>query len=82
MYLLKRVKKVTAIIKDKKVISVVFKSSHNLFAYSGFEVAPRPPTPPKELDDEDVKPTTIDLGQTAGRLCKFFYSSVYLYFLD
>lgn len=35
---------------------------------SGFEVAPRPPTPPKELDDEDVKPTTIDLGQTAGRL--------------
>ncbi|VBB31770.1 unnamed protein product [Acanthocheilonema viteae] len=35
---------------------------------SGFEVSPRPPTPPKELDDEDVKPTTIDLGQTAGRL--------------
>uniref|UniRef100_A0A1I8EQI5 Uncharacterized protein n=1 Tax=Wuchereria bancrofti TaxID=6293 RepID=A0A1I8EQI5_WUCBA len=32
---------------------------------SGFEVSPRPPTPPKELDDEDVKPTTIDLGQTA-----------------
>ncbi|VDK72204.1 unnamed protein product [Litomosoides sigmodontis] len=31
---------------------------------SGFEVSPRPPTPPKELDDEDVKPTTIDLGQT------------------
>ncbi|VDK80440.1 unnamed protein product [Onchocerca ochengi] len=31
---------------------------------SGFEVAPRPPTPPKALDDEDVKPTTIDLGQT------------------
>ncbi|MCP9264436.1 Reticulon-like protein [Dirofilaria immitis] len=30
----------------------------------GFEVSPRPPTPPKELDDEDVKPTTIDLGQT------------------
>ncbi|EJD76670.1 hypothetical protein, variant [Loa loa] len=34
---------------------------------SGFEVSPRPPTPPKELDDEDVKPTTIDLGQTTGR---------------
>ncbi|VDK20345.1 unnamed protein product [Anisakis simplex] len=25
-------------------------------------IAPRPPTPPKELDDEDVKPTTIDVG--------------------
>lgn len=23
---------------------------------------PRPPTPPKELDDEDVKPTSIDVG--------------------
>ncbi|VDP17050.1 unnamed protein product [Onchocerca flexuosa] len=34
---------------------------------SGFEVSPRPPTPPKALDDEDVKPTTIDLGQTGGR---------------
>uniref|UniRef100_A0A915PQZ2 Reticulon-like protein n=1 Tax=Setaria digitata TaxID=48799 RepID=A0A915PQZ2_9BILA len=32
---------------------------------SGFELSPRPPTPPKELDDEDVKPTTIDVGQTA-----------------
>lgn len=60
--------------------SAVFESSRDYsFTYSGFEVSPRPPTPPKELDDEDVKPTTIDLGQTAGRLCKFPLSFVYFF---
>ncbi|VDN02391.1 unnamed protein product [Thelazia callipaeda] len=35
--------------------------------HRGFELSPRPPTPPKELDDEDVKPTTIEVGQTMSR---------------
>uniref|UniRef100_A0A158Q8V1 Methyl-accepting transducer domain-containing protein n=1 Tax=Elaeophora elaphi TaxID=1147741 RepID=A0A158Q8V1_9BILA len=49
----------------------------NLFCIQyGFEVSPRPPTPPKELDDEDVKPTTIDLGQTTSRSCEFSHSFI------
>ncbi|MFH4983634.1 hypothetical protein AB6A40_010343 [Gnathostoma spinigerum] len=29
-----------------------------------FEMRPRPPTPPKTLDDEDVKPTTLNFRST------------------
>ncbi|VDN17377.1 unnamed protein product [Gongylonema pulchrum] len=46
-----------------------------LRALSGFEVSPRPPTPPKELDDEDVKPTTIDVGQPAYKSSTAFFKS-------
>ncbi|CAJ0568436.1 unnamed protein product, partial [Mesorhabditis spiculigera] len=28
----------------------------------GFETEPRPPTPPKDLSDEDVKPSVVNLG--------------------
>ncbi|CAG9531028.1 unnamed protein product [Cercopithifilaria johnstoni] len=42
-----------------------FDHGFNSSKQSGFDVSPRPPTPPKEYDDEDVKPTTIDLGRTA-----------------
>ncbi|CAD6186844.1 unnamed protein product [Caenorhabditis auriculariae] len=30
--------------------------------HHGFETVPRPPTPPKELSDEPVKPSVLDLG--------------------
>ncbi|CAI2354249.1 unnamed protein product [Caenorhabditis sp. 36 PRJEB53466] len=33
-----------------------------IFGHQKFETVPRPPTPPKDISDEDVKPSTVNLG--------------------
>uniref|UniRef100_A0A914ZUG5 Ovule protein n=1 Tax=Parascaris univalens TaxID=6257 RepID=A0A914ZUG5_PARUN len=48
--------------KEEKTDDSLVRLEDEPRAPGGFDMEPRPPTPPKELDDEDVKPTTIDVG--------------------
>ena len=46
-------------------------ASFDQIPHGHFETEPRPPTPPKELSDEDVKPSVVDLGPpTHGKFHK------------
>ena len=46
-------------------------TEEEIFGHQKFETVPRPPTPPKELNDDDVKPSTVNLGP-AHHHCEFF----------
>ncbi|UMM36953.1 hypothetical protein L5515_008887 [Caenorhabditis briggsae] len=37
-------------------------TEEEMFGHQKFETVPRPPTPPKDISDEDVKPSTVNLG--------------------
>uniref|UniRef100_A0A8R1DWD4 Reticulon-like protein n=1 Tax=Caenorhabditis japonica TaxID=281687 RepID=A0A8R1DWD4_CAEJA len=37
-------------------------TEEEMFGHQKFETVPRPPTPPKDISDEDVKPSIVDLG--------------------
>lgn len=45
-------------------------TEEEIFGHQKFETVPRPPTPPKDISDEDVKPSTVNLGP-AHHHCKF-----------
>ena len=44
-----------------------------IISFSGFETEPRPPTPPKDISDEDVKPSLVNLGPPTHTHSQFLF---------